>query len=413
MRITDNMLTNTFLNNFATTKAQMQDIQTQLATNSKLNKPSDNPSGTARALRLSSQISDNDVYSSNIATGKAALNSTTSAMDTMNDEINKVLVAFTNLQNPVNSTQASAYADTIDNSITALLNAANTEQDGKYLFGGTDFLSKPFDYSSDNKTVQVKSSDISGDLYVKTSQNITQKINISGAELFSTKVSMSGSIDSTKTDAQQSTTTVYDSRGNQYNLNVSYTKTADNTYDMQYDVVDSGGTSVYSNKSSVKFDANNGGIQSVDGKDPSGISINVSGKDLYFVLDPTSVTEKSGTSNVSYSANQKTDIFNTLIKIRDNLKAGTTPSTDDIQAVKDFSARLLKVDAQAGNYINTMENTDDLLTSQGVELNTLLSKEKDVDVAQAVMDLQNKNYLMQMSYKISSMVLPKSLVDFL
>lgn len=413
MRITDNIITNTFLSGLTSNKTQLQKLQTQLATSSKINKPSDSPIGTARSLRINSQMNDNQVYADNIANGISGLEFTTQAMDSMQTEVDKVVTTFAKIKNPVNSGQFKTYADYIDNCLSSILNSANTEHDGKYIFGGTDYSNKPFDYSADKKTIKVQVSDISGEQNVKTAPNILQKINISGAELFGTKVEMNGNVDSSNAAAQTSSTTVYDARGNKYNLNVAYTKTADNTYNMKYDVVDSGGSSVFSNTKSVKFDPNNGGVLSINGESPKTLNVNVSDKELNFTLDVTDMTEKAGASSFSFSANQKTDIFNTLIRIRDNLKNGVTPTDEDLQAVTNFNTLLSQKESEAGNMINLMSSTDELLTNQNTELTKLLSKEKDVDVAQAIMDLQNKNYLLQMSYKVSSMILPKSLVDYL
>ena len=413
MRITDNIINNTFLNGLSTNKTSLQKLQIQLSTSSKINKPSDSPVGTARSMRISNQMNDNQVYAENISNGTSNLEFTTQAMDTIHTELDKIITTFVQIKNPVNSGQLSTYADYIDNSLTSMLNSANVEHDGKFIFGGTDFSGKPFDYSSDKKAIKVQVNDISGEQYVKTAPSILQKINISGAELFGTNVQMKGNVDSTNTGPQASTTSVYDARGNKYNLNVTYTQTAANTYDMKYDVVDSGGTSVFTNTKSVKFDSNNGVLQSINGETPKNINVNVSGKELNFTLDLTNMTEKAGSSSFTYSANQKTDIFNTIIKIRDDLKARKTPDSADLQAVYDFSTRLSQKESEAGNMINLMSSTNELLDSQNTELTSLLSKEKDVDVAQAVMDLQNKNYLLQMSYKVSSMVLPKSLLDYL
>jgi flagellar hook-associated protein 3 FlgL len=413
MRITDNILTNTFLTGLSSNKTQMQKLQTQLAAQSKITKPSDSPMGTARSLRLSTQLSDNQVYSDNIANAQSGLDFTSQALDSMMSEMDKIMTTFTNINNPVNTAQYATYADYIDNSLSSMLNSANTEHDGKYIFGGTDYSSKPFDFSSDKKSVKVEVNDISGEQFVKTAPNITQKINISGAELFATNVQASGNVDSGNAGGQTSATKVYDARGNEYNFNVTYTKTADNTYDMKYSITDSGGAAIYNDSKSVKFNPNNGGIQSINGENPDPISINVPGKEIYFTYDIADMTEKAGSSSFSYSANQKTDIFNTLIRIRDNLKNGVKPSDADYQAVKDFNNRLSQKTSETGNMINLMDSTDELLSNQNTQLTALLSKEKDVDVAKAIMDLQNRDYLLQMSYKVSSMILPKSLVDYL
>ena len=63
--------------------------------------------------------------------------------------------------------------------------------------------------------------------------------------------------------------------------------------------------------------------------------------------------------------------------------------------------------------MNKLESTNDLLTNQTIELQELLSKEKDVDLAEAIMQMNNTQFNLDMGYKISSMILPKSLMDFL
>jgi flagellar hook-associated protein 3 len=413
MRITDSIITNSYLSGLSRNKTAVQNLQVQLASESKINKPSDSPSGTARSIRISNQLSDNEVYSKNIAEGQSVLNLTINAMDSIQQEMDNIAVVFTNLKNPINSTQKATYADYIDNSLSAIINAANSEYDGKYIFAGTATNIKPFELSADGSVVQVKADDISGKQYVKTAPNISQKINISGAELFESKVSVKGNVSSDSADPQTSTTEIYDAAGTKYNLNISYTKTDDNTYDMKYDVVDGSGSSVFSDTKSVKFNKTNGNIETIGGEKADSININVPGKNIYFMLDAIDVTEKTGSAGLSSSADQKTNIFNTLIRIRDDLKAGKDPSQEDIDAVTSFNTRLSQKESDAGNMINSMSNTDDLLTGQNTELKSLLSKEKDIDVAQGIMDLQNKEYLLQMSYKVASIILPKSLVDYL
>ena len=63
--------------------------------------------------------------------------------------------------------------------------------------------------------------------------------------------------------------------------------------------------------------------------------------------------------------------------------------------------------------INQLNATSNVLNSQKLTLQGLLSQEQDVDIAQATVDLQAQDYSLQMSYKIASMILPKSLLDFL
>ena len=64
--------------------------------------------------------------------------------------------------------------------------------------------------------------------------------------------------------------------GNQYNLNVTYTKTGANTYQMDYDIVDGVGASVFSTppaSQTLKFNADSGQMESINGGSPAPIKI--------------------------------------------------------------------------------------------------------------------------------------------
>jgi flagellin-like hook-associated protein FlgL len=69
--------------------------------------------------------------------------------------------------------------------------------------------------------------------------------------------------------------------------------------------------------------------------------------------------------------------------------------------------------SEAGNIQNRLEDTQNMLQSQDLETRELLSKEKDVDMAAALIQLQNEQYSLELSYKVSSMILPMSLLDYL
>ncbi|MGE5682167.1 MAG: hypothetical protein ACM34K_14970 [Bacillota bacterium] len=319
MRITDSILASNFVTSLNKSKVAINTLQTQIYSGSTINKPSDSPSGMARVLRLEDQIANADTFVKNIDNSSAFLQTTIDTMESMMDETQNVVVMFSEINNPTTVTSYSTYADKLDLTIKAMVDMANTEYDGKYLFGGTDFSKKPFDFSTSTvinpstgqmTTPVMQSVDTSGVQNVRISTNVTQKINTSGNELFGT----------------------------------------------------------LPNSSNVPPDA----------------------------------------PDVS-----KGDIFNTLIRVRDDLRSGKKPADADVQLVKDFNQKILGKISSAGETMNRLNDTRDLLEGQQGELKNLLSKEKDTDVAKAVIDLQNQQYFLEMSYKMSSMILPKSLLDYL
>jgi flagellar hook-associated protein 3 len=417
-RISDLSISNSYLNNINLLKNQLSNLNIQISTGKKINKPSDSPSGTSQIIRMNNQISQIDTFTSNIQNGLAFVNETSFAMESIQSEVVNVLTSLTSVQNAANDGNLSSFADQIDLSLQSILNFANSQYDGKYVFSGTDQSGKPYGYTSDGKSIEVKLNDVSGEQNIRLSPNVLQKINMPGQEVFGTIVKQNGKIDvnSSVGDVISNQMNIYDAEGNQYTLNLNYTKTGANTYSLSYDILDSGNTSIYSTPPAAKtvvFDSTTGAMKSIDGNSSLSFNINDPSKKINFSLELSSLEEKNSSSSVSLSANQKNDIFNTLILIRDNLRNRIKPTDEQVQIVKDFSARIVNNLSANGNIANQLNDTSDLITNQQTNIEALLSQKQDVDIAKAVTQLQNMNYTLDMNYKLASMFLPQSLLDYL
>ncbi len=416
MRISDANIGKTYLNNLNSAKTNVQKLQIELATLNKIQSPSDSPEGTAKIINLSSQLFSNETYSKNIQNSLAFMNESVFAMETIQSS---TVNALTTLSQAANSTTTDLnnLSDQIDNALTAILTAANSQYDGKYLFGGTDFANEPFALSSDGQSYQVNVSDISGKQNVKIAQNMVQAVNIPGSQIFGTAVSLKGNLNSSSAAGSISSnqTKIYDALGNEYTLSISFQKSSANAYQMSFNIIDSSGNSVFSVPPANKqllFNSD-GNLKTIDGQNPSAFSVKLPGEKIDFQIDPSLLKEKASPESISSSLNQKMDILNTLATIRDNLKKGIRPNEDQTKIVKDFNQKILNKISEAGNVINRLNSADELLSNRKMSLENLISDEKDVDVAKAVTELQQQDYVLQLSYKVSSMLLPKSLVDYL
>ncbi len=300
MRISDILITNNYLSSMNNSKSNIQKLQEQILTGQKINKPSDSPSGTSKSMRLSESIQSNESFIKNIESTFSFLQITTSTMESIGDEVQNLKVLFTNLNNPLADTNLNTIADQIDLSLKAIMNLANTEYEGKYIFGGTDHSQAPygFDKDIDGNDIAVQNvTSTTGEQKIRISQNTIQKVNVPGNDIF-------GAIGSN-------------------------------------------------------------------------------------------------------------DLFNTLIEVRDNLRNGIKPDAAQTQIVEDFSKNILGKMTSAGEVMNRLDATKELLGGQILELQNLLSKEKETDIAKAVIDMQQQQYYLDMSYKMSASILPRSLLDFM
>jgi flagellar hook-associated protein 3 FlgL len=297
MRISDSMMGHNLISNLNRNKSYIEELRTKIALNTKIRKPSDAPVGAARVLNLTDQLKGIETFAKNSDNGIAFLDDTIFHMESIQSEIEKTMVSLADLNNGTLQNSYTNYADKIDQTINTLLDLANAKFDGKYLFGGTDHSQKPYGLNALGDAVELKVPSVDGEQKIQISKHITQKINITGEELF-------GSIDGS-------------------------------------------------------------------------------------------------------------DIFNTLIQIRDSLAAGNEPPQALIESVSGFNDKIINKLSDAGNLQNRLYDNKELLENQSLLLNDLISREKDIDMAAAIMELQNQEYLLDLSYKLSASILPKSLLDYL
>lgn len=418
MRISDLMISQNYIGNTNKIKDRISTLNKQILSGNKIERPSDSPVGTSRLMRISDQSGQVDTYKSNITNSLSFLDETIFAMESIQSEVQNIISKLTDVQNPINQTNLDLYADMIDNSLKIMMETANTKVDGKYIFGGTDYSDKPYGISSDNQSYQTNT-DTSGRINVKFSQSVVQSVNLPGLELFGTVVNNKGFFNTadavgTVTNSSQ---TIQDNLGNEYTLNTTYQKTAANTYQMTYDIVDSGGTTVFAAPPAAKtlaFNSLNGNLVSVDGSTTNlDFLVDVPANRIQFTMNLKNLSENSSATSISLEANQPTDIFNMLKQISNSLRSGNIPTDDMINAVDNFNSRLTAKQSEVGNTINQISTLENMLTQQSYNLQELAQNENGVDMAKAIVDLQNQEYLLQVSQKMGASLLPQSLLDYL
>lgn len=415
MRITETMMSNYYIGSINQLKDRIALLQRQISSGVKIEKPSDSPTGAVKVIRNNDQLSQLDTYLKNIHTGLSFLDQTTFALQSIQDEVLNVVGKLEELNNPINQQNMSLYADMIENSLRLMVDVANSKADGKYIFGGTDQTAKPFVYSSDGQTIE-QNTKIRGYNKVRISQEIEQRINITGIEIFGTIVSAEGTLDKNSSVGTIITQNraIYDNLGNQYNLQVNIEKTNSNQFQVTYNITDGGGNTVYtsSTPNQLVFNPTTGALETLDGKYPSVINISVPANRINFNIDLSQLRE-TDTNQVLLNANQDMDIFNQLKIIINNLRNGIPPTEEQRAAVNAFNSKVIGKLSEIGNIINQFTSIESMLTQQNLDITENNTQVNGVDVAKAIIELQNQDYLLQLSQKLAATILPKSLLDYL
>ena len=155
MRITNQMMVNSSISNIQGNKSQLNDLSTQLSTQKKINKPSDDPIIAIRALRLRSSLDEVTQYlGKNIPDASSWLSVTHDALD----ESNKIIQDLYNycVQGSTDSyseAERNTLAESLNKLVEAYYEQGNVDYAGRYVFTGfaTD---RPLTYPSDVKAAE-------------------------------------------------------------------------------------------------------------------------------------------------------------------------------------------------------------------------------------------------------------------
>lgn len=144
MRVTNKMLSKSFLRDMNTNLKNLQILQSQMTSGKEIQKPSDNPAKVARAMQLSSSINANKQYNDNIKETINFLDTTDTALGQAGDVLKKVRELLVSAGNAAyGSDERKSIKDEINQRIGEFAQILNTSFDGKYIFGGTRGGTKP------------------------------------------------------------------------------------------------------------------------------------------------------------------------------------------------------------------------------------------------------------------------------
>ncbi len=138
MRISTNMVNADFLNNLATTTNKVQSTMNQLASLKEVNKASDNPLLVSKILDLNVSISQNSSYAMTISDAKDWTTTQDGALQLVEKSMNNIrnIVVAVNNSGSLTDSEYKAYKSELQQEIGTVVDAMNTNYDGRYIFGG-------------------------------------------------------------------------------------------------------------------------------------------------------------------------------------------------------------------------------------------------------------------------------------
>jgi flagellar hook-associated protein 3 FlgL len=188
MRVTDASAKYGSLAGLQSAASRLATLQTQLSSGRQINAPSDNPSGTARALQLRGDVKRNNQYMDNARDAIGWMSTSDAAYSQAVRLVQNARTLVVQGLNVGASSAASAgsIADQIDALRSSLIQVANSTYDGRPLFGGTTSGGTAYDaggnYLGDAGVV---SRSVGAQATVQINQTGPQVFGPAGADLFS------------------------------------------------------------------------------------------------------------------------------------------------------------------------------------------------------------------------------------
>lgn len=183
MRVTNNMMVANFLNNLSNNMREMDRIQQQLSTGKAINKPSDDPVNIIYSLRLNSSITETEKFLDNVASANAWLNTTDTALRQATEILQSVReLTVRGANDTLPQTSRDAMAKEIEQLREQLIQVANTNHDGRFIFGGFQTTQAPFTAAG------VYTGSVVSDIEYEIGISIKMTVNITGDDVFTNPV---------------------------------------------------------------------------------------------------------------------------------------------------------------------------------------------------------------------------------
>lgn len=409
MRITNRIMVSHLLTGLNKTMNKMDTLQNYLATGKNINKPSDNPIGTARSMKLNTNLTETSQYSSNVDYAISWASCAESAFSNVTEVMQRVRELTLQGMNGVYAQDSKdAIANELDQLRQQMIDLGNTSNAGRFVFGGQDTMAAPFKDMSPSNNVYVSVPPVQGEGYVfkdvgtdfavTAATTKTMDISVGGNAMGSVSVTVNPGDDNATvlgniataingagyglTASVQSGTTAGTSYLKITSISGESFSITDNTGSSSNDLAKvSGAQSTYSGDNSKIYVEIGPGVT---------IDINVPGGEPF-------LSNIAAITNIRNALrNSDTNAMQTALKDVD--KAVSTTLT----ARTDLGARSNRLDLVSSR----LEDLD-------LNFNDLLSKNEDIDEAKTITDLKMQESLQKSSLALGATIIQPTLIDFM
>ncbi|MGD9301405.1 MAG: FlgD immunoglobulin-like domain containing protein [Desulfobacterales bacterium] len=368
MRVTNSMMSNTITRYLMQQSERLYKVQEQIATQKKINRPSDDPAGMRAILDYRNKIATVDQYLDNIERGTTRLEFTEITLDVVDDLIGVTRGISQQEAGGTNQSRALA-AEQVKDLYNQMVELANSKNGKNYMFSGHQTDTPAFGH-----VVEIRAG-VPGDLefgLAADATNVTIEVRDESGAVINTITPAGGGADGVNS------------------VSWSGAIPPDGLYKFAVTASNAGGGVV----DYATYNGDNGTVRIIMGEN-------------------TELTLKADGREIFAPAGQ-VDTFEVMADLISALE------NNDVDAINDMAHRLDSVRTQVSEFraasapkMYQLENTENFWSNYKPKLEQLLSKTEDTDLNEAAMRLNQLDLAYQSTIATAARIIQPSLINFL
>ena len=185
LRITQGMLYSNALGNVQSGLFRYSQLQQEISTGRRINRPSDDPAGALRILPIRNDLRNLDQLSSNVALARETLNTGAGSLEDASAAMQRVRELTTQASNgTLNSADRSSIGAEMEQLLNQMVGIGNSRRGDRYLFGGTENGTAPFELVTVNGRTRAVYHGNRESLEVEVAPGVSTALNVPGDRIF-------------------------------------------------------------------------------------------------------------------------------------------------------------------------------------------------------------------------------------
>ncbi|MHC1759576.1 MAG: flagellar hook-associated protein FlgL [Negativicutes bacterium] len=414
MRITNNMIVNSYLTSFNKSLERQNKLQEQLSDGKAIHRPSDDPVKVVRSLKYNTNLAENDQFAQNVKDAASWMETTDSALSEMNSIMTRARELVISADGTKSVESLHVLGEELDGLIDAAVTIGNTQIGDRYLFAGQMDKTRPMERSTitdplTNQQVEVvlyhgDNNKISMPAQTGLVNPIEDSVNLTGIETFGPAKTIG-----TNTTLQ----TLNDLLAIKNELLKTSAVSQSNAAGGAATV---GGTYSGSGYQEITLRITAGAAGAVtaaefsaDGGSTWTAAVSDAGSPPAFTLGATGVT----TSIATAVANATGDTYAFHVphsSAAPDINWLGSAGLGNVTAGHDV---IVRAQTGLGARSSSYAMLENMLSNNNSTIMKNLSANEDLDVAKAIIDFKNSENVYNAALAVGSKIMPQSLVDFL